>query len=577
MDYGNVNTSSISDAPAHWTGPHMWKNLKTLIRDDTTNKPLLFDTFEEALAVANKNDDCSGITQSDKGYRLFKGSALVTNPENTKSAIASWVKESKYKSRKTKKKMFNVLPKKKKSSSFIDSFVSIFNTGISNHKINTSSISDAPEHWTGPHMWKNLKTLIRDDTTNKPLLFDTFEEALAVANKNDDCSGITQSDKGYRLFKGSALVTNPENTKSAIASWVKESKYKSRKTKKNTFIVSNNSRNHSKRKNGNNSEKMSKKVNSNSIVQHNWVNDAFKDNKFRIIETRSNGDCFFDSVRLGLPTAHKKTVKQIRQLLVPYLTHDIFERDLGLYTSAKEEKHKSIIEKDKVMKNTSSKKRDKLNKLESDLDGINEIINEWTFFDRFKIDSLDKYKTFILNNNYWANSWSLSILEKELNIKLIILSERSYIEGDNYNILQCGDFEAMDDSIPSCIECGMTQREREFLDSDGLDDMKIEIYKNALFNHSIDITEDDTIDILKLKYLQLPDSHKFVDKEEVFEEYIPHGYIIITYSGNHYRLVSYNNINFFKTLDELPESLVVQIKRKCNNVGLYKRIKDVGL
>ena len=332
----------------------------------------------------------------------------------------------------------------------------------------------------------------------------------------------------------------------------------------------------SKKVNTNSSRKMSKKVNTNSSGPDNWVNDVFNDTNFSIIETLSNGDCFFDSVRLGLPSSHKKTVKQLRQLLIPYLKPDIFYRDLGLYTDAKEEKRKSITEKAKVMKSTSSKKIEQLNKLDIDLTGVNETIKEWAFFDRFKIDSLDKYKDFVLNNNYWANSWSLSIIEKELNIKLIILSESSYLHNDEYNILQCGDFEAMEDSIPYCKICGMTQRDREFLDTDGSDELKMEIYKNAVSKHGIEITDDETLATLKIKYSDLLD-HKFEDKEDIVEEYVPNGYIIVTYSGNHYRLVSYNNNNFFKTLDELPSQLVQQIKRKCNNVGLYKRIKDIGL
>jgi len=447
-----------------------------------------------------------------------------------------------------------------------------------------TSIHDAPSQWNGPHMWTNLKTLVRDNS-NKPLLFDTFEEAVTAANKIDECSGITYSDKGYRLFKGNHLVKNKENTQSAIASWVKDSKYKSKKTKKKKLVLSGklnsgnvNSGNVNSGK-VNSSGKMSKKANSKSYIQNNWVNYAFKDTKFKIIETLSNGDCFFDSIRLGLPSSHKKSVSELRFLLLDHLNEDIFERDLDLYTKAKQNIEISKnIKKDIILQPSTSKTQELLIKIDNDINGSYETINEWNFFEKYKLTTFEKYKEFILTNNYWANSWSLSIIEKELNIKLILLNERSYNEDDTDNILWCGDMEVNIDAIPSCIVCGMTQRDREFLDSEGDDDMKIEIYKNALVNHSIDISEDDTLDILKQKYSELPDSHKFVDKEEEeHEEYVPNGYIIVTYSGNHYRLVSYNNKSFFTILDEVPRQLVQQIKRKCNDVGLYKRIKGIGI
>ena len=461
-----------------------------------------------------------------------------------------------------------------------------------NNVLNNVNYPKAPDGWKGPHKRKFLTNIVKDSNGKKIDITD-FDKAIKIAEKYDECTGITKTNKGYSLRKSKTMkkITGT-NIGHEMASWTKKPISNSSVGKRSKKSISNSPIGKKSKKANSNSPigkkskkansnspigKKSKKANSNSSVQRNWVNDAFKDTNFRIIETRSNGDCFFDSVRLGLPSSHKKTVTQLRQLLLPYLTYDIFERDLGLYTSAKDGKRKSIIEKAKVMKSNSSKKRDQLNKLEFDLTGANETIEEWAFFDRFKIDSLDKYKDFLLNNYYWANSWSLSIIEKELNIKLIILSERSYLQNDEYNILQCGDFEANNDSIPYCKICGMTQREREFLDTDGSDELKKEIYKNAVSNHGIEVTEDDTLSTLIVKYSDLPDDHKFEDKEDIVEEYIPNGYIIVTYSGNHYRLVSYNNNRFFKTLDELPSQLVQQIKRKCNNVGLYKRIKDVGL
>ena len=529
-----------------------------------------------------------------KGYSLRIGPKLKKQTgKSISSGMASYTKLSQ-KGR-----------KKSEPSVLGNFFATVFNSNQSdvNNNSNTITYKEAPDGWDGPHKGKFLFKLVRDSNGEKIKEIQNFDKAIEIANKYDECTGITKTMKGYSLRCSQNLKRQTGNSISiGMASWTKTKSYSKKRSKKvnsntsdgntskkvnsNTLNGTVSKKVNSNTLNGNTSKKVnsntlngntSKKVKSKIMVVNNWINDAFKDTKFKIIETLSNGDCFFDSIQLGLPSNHKNTVKQLRQLLIPYLTQDIFERDLELYTSAKDAIVKSNIEKDKVMKSNSSKKIEKLNKLKSDLVGTNETINEWDFFDKFNIDSLEKYKEFLLNKRYWANTWSVSIIEKELNIKIIILSESSYLRNDEYNILQCGDLEVNPYSIPSCIECGMTQREREFLDTDGSSEIKMEIYKKAIINHGISIKGNETLDILKTKYEYLPVSHTFVDKEEIIEKYEPNGYIIVTYSGNHYRLVSYNKIRFFKTLDELPQQLVVQIKRKCNNVGLYKRIKDIGL
>ena len=58
------------------------------------------------------------------------------------------------------------------------------------------------------------------------------------------------------------------------------------------------------------------------------------------------------------------------------------------------------------------------------------------------------------------------------------------------------------------------------------------------------------------------------------KHYNPDGYIIFTYNGAHYELVSYNDQIFFKTAKEIPKKIFDLIKIKCNKVGKYKKISD---
>ena len=57
-------------------------------------------------------------------------------------------------------------------------------------------------------------------------------------------------------------------------------------------------------------------------------------------------------------------------------------------------------------------------------------------------------------------------------------------------------------------------------------------------------------------------SHYFVDPTNFFK---PKGYIIITYSGTHYRLVEYNKQTFFSNFRELPKKLQENILNSCGS------------
>src|SRR6056300_1965367 len=60
-------------------------------------------------------------------------------------------------------------------------------------------------------------------------------------------------------------------------------------------------------------------------------------------------------------------------------------------------------------------------------------------FDYMKnIKTLDEFKDFIKTRHYWADTWAISTLERLLNIKVIIMSETAYKNGDLDSVLSCG-------------------------------------------------------------------------------------------------------------------------------------------
>ena len=54
------------------------------------------------------------------------------------------------------------------------------------------------------------------------------------------------------------------------------------------------------------------------------------------------------------------------------------------------------------------------------------------------IHNLEQLKDFMKSRAYWADEWSISKIEKILNIKFVIFSEEAFEIGDYSNILQCG-------------------------------------------------------------------------------------------------------------------------------------------
>jgi len=259
-----------------------------------------------------------------------------------------------------------------------------------------------------------------------------------------------------------------------------------------------------------------------------WIETYMKNNHFDIVETNDNGDCLFDTIRIAYEhMGYKTTIQKLRAIVAREATEEMFTEYREIYQGALGEK--ADIEKElrrlvtvnkelkKRLKSISTSDKIQRSKIIKDANAISEkhrdvketltdnttLLSEFSFMS--KVETLEQLREYILHPSFWADNWSISVLEKELNMKLIIFSESSYDDDDQNNVLQCN---------------------------------------MANLSTSID-------------------------------SFSPDFYIFTTYSGNHYRLITYKNKRIFK-FSEIPYDVKIMVVIKCmeRNSGIFNKIQD---
>lgn len=269
---------------------------------------------------------------------------------------------------------------------------------------------------------------------------------------------------------------------------------------------------------------------------NNWIEKFLRNNNYGIIDNEGQGDCFFAVIRDAFThIGQKTTVSKLRALLSSHLTESVYKENRKLYDDFEMEKQE-IKKKLTELKNTNdlySKRIKKITdkkEIEKMIEEIKEIkeiykknaieLKETTrlqgeYIGFMKdIDTMEKYRNYITTSQFWADSWAISTLENLLKVKIIILSEESYKEKAFDNVLNCG-----------------------------------EIHSEFIVNNDYEY-----------------------NKMKSFE---PNFYIITTYNGTHYKLVTYKKKHIF-TFPEIPYDIKIMIVNKCleRNSGMYYLIQD---
>jgi hypothetical protein len=190
-----------------------------------------------------------------------------------------------------------------------------------------------------------------------------------------------------------------------------------------------------------------------------WIQTFMGSDNYDIIDTKYDGNCFFSMVQLALEeNGQEQTIDEMREILADNVTEELFQNYKTLYDEnlkadaniSREiknitKRHKDLTETLKKTKDHNlirgfekqAKTIETIHKeLKDDRKQVRNMMTEYAFMEG--IDNVAMLKLKIKTSEFWADTWAVSTLEREMNIKFIIFSELNYREQDELNVLQCG-------------------------------------------------------------------------------------------------------------------------------------------
>jgi predicted NAD-dependent protein-ADP-ribosyltransferase YbiA (DUF1768 family) len=196
-----------------------------------------------------------------------------------------------------------------------------------------------------------------------------------------------------------------------------------------------------------------------STKRTSWIQEYMNDDNYNITDTKYDGDCFFSALKIALEEREQDvSIDEMRQKLVDNATEELFENYKVLYDNYKTREDsltreiKNITKRHNNLKDTIKQTKDRNlqlsyikqsedmqdthKSLKTERKDLKELKQEVEFMNG--LDNLSMLKLKLKTRDFWADTWAISTLERELNIKTIIFSENNYKEGDELNVLQCG-------------------------------------------------------------------------------------------------------------------------------------------
>jgi predicted NAD-dependent protein-ADP-ribosyltransferase YbiA (DUF1768 family) len=261
-----------------------------------------------------------------------------------------------------------------------------------------------------------------------------------------------------------------------------------------------------------------------------WIQKFMKNNNYKIIEVENNGDCFFAVIRDAFKQiGHLTTVAKLRAIVAQEATDQIFQEYREIYNGFQGQikecelemaRIKKLLEKD--LKKRAQTARD--NKPE--LDAI--LAEVATLKKKYVELKSDKQEAETSSTQYVGHMKEIDTLEKF----------REYIQTSAY---------WADSWAISIIE-------------------RVVLVKIIIFSEQ-SYTENSLDSVLNCGEID--------PAIQTANTFTPNYYIMTTYSGNHYRLISYKSKQILR-YSEIPYHVKILIVNKCleRNSGIYYLIQD---
>lgn len=281
-----------------------------------------------------------------------------------------------------------------------------------------------------------------------------------------------------------------------------------------------------------------------------WIECFMKNNNYDVSTTAENADSFFYCIVDAFLTIGKKTTVTKLRSILSLQCNEMFDKDIS-FKEQFEDRIQQIENQLKELKRVNKIYSKRLNSIANMADKkemIAELKKLGVSFENKKknlkefihlkeneigymkdIHSLETYREFVLSSKYYPDTWALSILEKQLNTKFIILSQDSYTEKIFNSVL-----------------------------------------KTNTTNTTNTAKNDDAISVIECN----ESSHS--SSKEHKKQFNPDYYIMLSVSKDkNYKLISYKKKKIF-TFSEIPYDIKILILNKCleKNSGIYYLIQD---
>ena len=261
-------------------------------------------------------------------------------------------------------------------------------------------------------------------------------------------------------------------------------------------------------------------------VNTTWIEKFTKNNNYNIIDNEGGGDCLFATIRDAFkPIGKITTIDKLRYHLSNELTEETYENYKSLYMAISNDYKQ--IKKDIEDVHTSEKK-------------LTKDINEST--DREKSDQLNELKK-------KEEEKRKNLFKDKKQAKALL---QDFIFMDNIN-----SFEEYKHYIRSSRFWGDTWALSSL---EKILNIKIMVLSEESYPDHLD-------DIMQCGQIN--------DQDVGLKKFQPDYYMVVSYTGNHYKLITYKDKTLF-SFKEIPYDIKMMIINKCleKNAGLYYLIQD---